>query len=116
MSVQAPGDARPDQGEGIPARRPAPPRQDDRRDLPPAAPQTPYLQALRILNRTVWAPAAARWGDPVAHADHRTSVADARAALCLACGVWLAHIDPSGGFNRTPGEPSWPPTPRGAGQ
>lgn len=39
--------------------------------------------------------------DPVAHADAMTSMADARAALCIARGVPLEHIDRLG-YHRRP--------------
>lgn len=37
--------------------------------------------------------------DPVAVADRRTSMADARIALCLAYGVALEDIDPASGYD-----------------
>lgn len=43
----------------------------------------------------------ARRLDPVLRADGRTSVADARAALCLAQGVPLDEIDPASGHDLT---------------
>lgn len=38
--------------------------------------------------------------DPVTYWDARTSLADARAALCLAVGVPVEWIDPAGGYDR----------------
>lgn len=40
--------------------------------------------------------------DPVTHADLRTSVADARAALCIAQGVALDDIHSATGYNVAP--------------
>lgn len=37
--------------------------------------------------------------DPVARADNRTSVDDARAALSVACGAPLDRICPCGGYD-----------------
>lgn len=39
---------------------------------------------------------ALRYTDPVAHADLVTSMCDQRAALCVAIGVPLEHIDRNG--------------------
>lgn len=39
--------------------------------------------------------------DPVAAADNRTAMCDARAALCIALGVPLEEIDPSSGHDLT---------------
>lgn len=39
--------------------------------------------------------------DPVAAADNRTAMCDARAALCIALGVPLDEIDPSSGHDLT---------------
>lgn len=38
-------------------------------------------------------------GDSVALADLRTSMADARGALCLAEGIAIDDIDPRGGYD-----------------
>jgi len=43
----------------------------------------------------------ARHPDPVLRADNRTSVCDARAALCIAQGVPLDQIDPASGYDLT---------------
>lgn len=40
--------------------------------------------------------------DKVAYADHRTSLADARAAHALAKGVPVRHIDPASGVDQSP--------------
>lgn len=43
----------------------------------------------------------ARRSDPVLRADGRTSVADARAALCIAQGMPVDEIDPASGHDLT---------------
>ena len=43
--------------------------------------------------------AGTRTDDPVVMADRRTSMDDARAALCLTLGVGVDDIDPSSGHN-----------------
>jgi hypothetical protein len=42
-----------------------------------------------------------RYASPVARADARTSMADARIALCIAKGVPLDEIDPASGYSLT---------------
>ncbi|MFC1405814.1 MULTISPECIES: hypothetical protein [Streptacidiphilus] len=39
--------------------------------------------------------------DPVAEADRRTSMADARTALCIESGVALEDIDPATGYDHS---------------
>jgi hypothetical protein len=57
--------------------------------------------AVLRLYRVVALPARhpVRYSNPVARADQRTSVADARTALCIAIGVPLDQIHPASGHD-----------------
>ncbi|WP_433225441.1 hypothetical protein [Actinomadura formosensis] len=55
--------------------------------------------AVRLLGMAGRVPPPA---DRVARADHLTSMADARAALALARGVPVRHVDPASGADQSP--------------
>jgi hypothetical protein len=52
------------------------------------------MQARRVMSRY-----AGRNSDPVMEADRRTSMNDARTALCLALGIAEKDIDPARGYD-----------------
>lgn len=54
------------------------------------------MNAVTAANLRLMAAARPRTGDPVADADHATTMADLRAAICLAAGVSPDDIGPSG--------------------
>lgn len=74
----------------------------ERCDCRPGQRCTPCRQRSRAVGLLMRAAPDPRALDPITYADRRTSLADARTALCIAIGVSIEHIDPASGHRTVP--------------